>query len=238
MPRCWPARALQRPRGGRVGGRPRGAQTTRSRACARTRRGRPVDLVGGPPGRLQQRHLVLGCVVAARNGRGRPDVVRIRSPARTESAGADRADHVRALRGLVVSVDRLGPVARRRTPGQQPRAAVFPVFAAMLLLPWSAGGAPCPGRLRRGRSDGDRSAVPPRLRRPRHEPVRRSTGRAHRLLQLDRRAVHDRGARAAIALAARRELPGPFAGCCSRLRAPGCSSASSSRAADGCSRCR
>ena len=69
------------------------------------------------------------------------------------------------------------------------------VFAVMLVLPWTVRGALVAllafalgvGVI------GDRAPVPARLRRPRRRPDhRRPAGRADRLLQLDRGAVHDR----------------------------------------------
>ena len=107
-----------------------------------------------------------------------------------------RARRVRAVRGLVVSVDQLGRVARGRAHRQQPGAAlparVRDHARAALDGPGRADRAADVRARRRG--DGDRPAVPARVRRPRRRPrhLRPSRG-ADRLLQLDRGAVHDRG---------------------------------------------
>ena len=124
--------------------------------------------------------------------------------------------------GLVVSVDHLGAVARRRAHGQQPGAALpARVRADARRCPWTAEGrwSRCSTFALGVGVIGDRAAVPAR-RRPTTSPsLSSAAGWPRRPATSTRPRRCSRSRRSsAIALAARRELPGLLRGAPDRVR--------------------
>ncbi len=192
--------------------------------------------------RLRRGHVVLGSAGDTRAAHRGGDWTRPQDR-RDLTPGARCADRVCAVRGVVIPVDRLGRVARRRARGQQQGAPVPTRVRDDADPPVDVSRGP-----RRvahvhagGRRAGGRAPVQARLGsrcgQPRH---RRPTRRSNRLLQLDRCAVHDRDApRDRVCVTARASRASAWRADRVRLRwAPACGDRSEPRLAVHAPACR